>query len=70
MGNVHLELLREAFETAGACDSKRGGAGECPEQQFQASRAGVAPQRKIMHTAFEEKSNIAVTPLQVIEFVY
>lgn len=44
--DVHLELMRDAFETAGVCGSKCGAAGDRPEQQPQASWAGVTPQRK------------------------
>ena len=43
--DVHLELSKVAFETIGACASKRGGGGDCSEQQPQASRTGVAHQK-------------------------
>ena len=44
--DVHVELLKDAFETVGACTLKRGGDGDCAQQQPQAFRFGVAPQYK------------------------
>ena len=68
--DVHPKLSKDAIEAVGACTLKRGGGGDCPEQQPQALRAGVAAQNKDNVSGFEQKSKRAVTAPQIMRLVY